>query len=193
MGNYKPIYMGAKETDSIIIDYRRVLYTSNFQDYRTLDKYPVIDSWAADLMLIVDTTHKIANADNYYEPIYYEAYPVYIVNQSEKAIDIGFANDVKLIMEAKNRDGEWESVEEKFMYSCGVGKIDIILPPNEFLLTSAPVFAGNFETELRLRMDDCHVSNSFKGTINETQFETYRHYKTNFVKNYLNNLKQNVR
>lgn len=56
---------------------------------------------------------------------------------------------------------------------CGNGVGTIILPPNEIVLSSAPIFNGNFKTELRLTVPKTDIySNTFDGSINYRQFES---------------------
>jgi hypothetical protein len=72
-------------------------------------------------------------------------------------------------MEAKDRSGIWQPVEERYMYACGNGINTVILPPSEIVLTSAVIYDGNFETDLRLNFMGAY-SNMFRGKINLAQF-----------------------
>jgi hypothetical protein len=54
---------------------------------------------------------------------------------------------------------------------CGTGLNSTLLPPNEIVVTTAPLYHGNYKTKLRLRYHKT-ISNEFNGKINLTQFES---------------------
>lgn len=118
-------------------------------------------SWEqADIEIQIDTKRKLNGS-----------YPVLLLNKEKDTILISYGTHLPLIMEAKNKKGEWKPIEGRFTYMCGNGVESLILPSNEILITSAPIFKGDFETELRLVVGK-NYSRPFKGRINYRQFES---------------------
>lgn len=104
------------------------------------------------------------------------SYPVLIRNINKDTITIAYGSQIALIMEAKDSLGKWKPIQEKFTYMCGNGVGTIILPPNEIIITLAPIFKGDFKTQLRLSLGE-NKSNAFWGSIN------YRQFKSKFDEN----------
>lgn len=183
-GDHNPYYFG-KLTDSISIErYLRPMLPpppppgtdtsewdfeprkGNFDNYFLdwMDNRDFKRRDSANLDISFDTTQIINNDGR-------KAFPVLIQNKSIDTIYIGYGSQIPLITEAKNKEGQWEPIEERFVYMCGNGLHSIILPPNEFVLTSELIYSGNFRTKLRIKMGR-HYSKEFNGTINESQFES---------------------
>ncbi|MDR7129792.1 hypothetical protein J2X69_002138 [Algoriphagus sp. 4150] len=101
----------------------------------------------------------------------YNAYPVWLTNLDTDTTLIGYGRHLPLFMEAIDSIGNWKPIQEPFVYFCGVGLNSIFLPPNESVLTLAPIFKGNFKTKLRVSLGDNH-SEEFEGYINYRQFES---------------------
>lgn len=128
---------------------------------------------SADLLIRVDTTQIIRNIDFteiQNSTFAFQAYPVYVINQSRDTAIVGFGSYISLIMEARDTIGKWKPIEHDHYFFCGTGLPTIILPPKQIVLTSATIQQGDFPTDLRLRMGP-NVSNSFKGSIYISQFE----------------------
>lgn len=114
----------------------------------------------AKIEIQLDTTKKLSNA-----------YPVVLTNIDTDTIFIGYGSHVPLIMEAIDTSGNWKPIQKRFIYMCGNGIGSFILPPNECVLTLAPIFQGNYKTKLRLTLGDNH-SKPFTGFINYRQFQS---------------------
>ncbi|MFZ5551932.1 MAG: hypothetical protein ACOZCO_02360 [Bacteroidota bacterium] len=145
-------------------------YRNYFSHWLFCEKYKHRDS--VDLSLAVDTTQIIANIFDGFNPdtLYCIAsYPVFLKNVSSDTVIIGYGEHIPIILEAKDESGNWNLIEEQYVYMCGVGLNSIILPPNEIVITSVRKFEGDFKTELRLKLGK-HYSNPFFGTINKNQF-----------------------
>ena len=100
-------------------------------------------------------------------------YPVFIKNLDADTISVGFGWQLPLIMEALDSNGAWRPIQERFRYMCGMGIGPVILPPGEIVLTTAPIYTGNFFTMLRLRVAGTSVfSNAINGHIRYRQFES---------------------
>lgn len=123
------------------------------------------------LKIIVDTTQLIRPRVNIH---HYsgDAYPVYIINQSNhwviQEIDLFFP----IIMEAKNKEGEWGPIE----YKIENNQLGLFhsLPPSSYFVTSAWKYKGNFQTKFRLKFKqqgNFTYSNEFSGSMNLSQFE----------------------
>ncbi len=107
------------------------------------------------------------------------SYPVIIGNLSKDYLDIGFGGYLPLILEAKDSSGQWQPVQRKFTFSCGMGLGSIILPPNEVALSTCPLYQGDYQTRMRLAfwgLDDFIYSNEFVGWINYDQFTDKKRY-----------------
>lgn len=111
-------------------------------------------------------------------------YPAMLRNRTKDTIPIGYGSIIPLILEAKNKNGKWEPIQEKFVYMCGNGVGTIILPPNEIALTLVPIFKGNYKTQLRLSMGS-NKSNVFWGKINYRQFESRFDENWEYKKDYV--------
>ena len=71
-------------------------------------------------------------------------------------------------MEAIDKNKKWRAIERPLI-GCGFGMTHVKLPPNEMVMSSAPIFKGEFETAFRIRIGE-NVSNIFFGSINPNQF-----------------------
>lgn len=111
------------------------------------------------------------------------SYPVLLTNIDADTTFIGYGSHIPLVMEALDSRGNWKAIQERFVYRCGVGLSSIILPPNECVLTLAPIFKGKYKTKLRLKIGK-NYSEPFIGFINYRQFESrfnqYGDYKDEY-------------
>jgi hypothetical protein len=138
------------------------------------------------LKIIVDTSQLISPRVNIHH-FSGDAYPVYIINQTNhwviQEIDLFFP----IIMEAKNKEGEWNPIEYK-IENNHLGLYHS-LPPSSYFVTSAWKFKGNFQTKFRLKFKqqgNFTYSNEFFGSMNLSQFEIPELPRTNTLgkKNY---------
>jgi hypothetical protein len=172
-GNYNPLYIG-QQKDSIYVSYKP-----------NLNKYFVYEGYkrsynrpdSSGITLFVDTTKVVSDYSMIWEDDgsmlstkSFKAFPVIVVNTTKDTLSIGYGDHLPIVMEAMNNKGNWRPIEEPYMYMCGTGLNEIILPPNEIVVTSAPVNKGKFKTKLRLRYNNI-VSEEFYGTINPSQFD----------------------
>ncbi|HPQ21778.1 MAG: hypothetical protein R2767_02480 [Chitinophagales bacterium] len=171
-------YKSQDRTDSIV---RHEKYQNESRNENLSDDitrfFPVNPSgdflpWdSAAIEIHIDTTQIIRNIDfeSYQDNTHaFKAYPVALTNNSNETIIVGYGTHLALIMEAKDSDGVWQPVEGYFSYSCGTGVPTIILPPADFILTSATIYAGDYETDLRLKIGN-NFSEVYRGTINLNQ------------------------
>jgi hypothetical protein len=98
-------------------------------------------------------------------------FPVFIKNISKDTLRIGEggSSDIfsRLIMEAKNKSGEWKPIEQYLFFSCGTGIKEYFILPNHIAITGAKIYKGKIKTELRLTMGKVH-SNSFIGYLDKS-------------------------
>lgn len=182
-GNFCPYYLGPWK-DSINVPYKQNLKKFFVYDGARM-RYHEPDS--VEILLVVDTTKIISDKKmNWgrkgieYSIEAYKAYPVFIVNLTNDTLNIGYGDHLPIIMEAMDNNGRWRPIEEPYIYFCGTGLNDIILPPKEIIVTAAPIDSGEIKTKIRLRFNKI-LSNEFSGTINPGQFESEekRYYKRN--------------
>ncbi len=124
-----------------------------------------------NLHIHIDTTKTVLNLHPRKKIKIDKSYPILLYNTSIKdTVKIGEDYHINLILEAQNKAGEWQAIERPFVYSCGHVLGYIILPPQNAALTSAIIFEGDFETQLRLKMDSLY-SSTFRGRIDVGQFK----------------------
>lgn len=179
--NYPPLYIG-KDADTIYINYfepplplgvdttiqtlrSKINPSENYSlDWETPKK---LEYWEiAKIEIKIDTTQIIKNIGHEY----FKAYPVMLKNYGKDTAYIGHETNIALIVEAKNKKGNWQAIEKHDMYGCGVGLRTIFLPSKYIAITSVSIYHGDFKTDLRLRIWN-NYSKSFKGNINIQQFE----------------------
>jgi hypothetical protein len=95
-------------------------------------------------------------------------FPVMFTNCNKDTIIIGNSTNIPIMMEALDSSGIWRAIHEDYVVGCGNGVGYIILPPNECVITLAPIFTGPFKAKLRLTIGENH-SEQFIGFINEQQ------------------------
>ncbi|WP_420572249.1 hypothetical protein [Kordia sp.] len=179
--NYRPIFLG-KFTDTLVIDHyvnRGSMLIDSFESFRKHFRYYHRDfgkttkASSKNINIAIDTTTIIKQVDFHdigNNHFILKAYPLYISNISTKdTISLGFNFDIRTGLEAKNREGIWQPIERMTFVGCPVGLQEFVLKPGDTILTSTPIFKGDFKTKLRLRLGDTY-SNEFEGYINEQQF-----------------------
>lgn len=117
-----------------------------------------------NLTVEIDTLNSINNL-----------YPVLISNKHSDTLFFKLGSYLDIVMEAKDSIGNWKSIEQANFYSCGIGLPNIILPPQNYILTFAPIYKGNYKTEMRLRFGD-NYSKTWFGRINYGQFKSNNYY-----------------
>ncbi|MEO8236447.1 MAG: hypothetical protein ABI549_13600 [Flavobacterium sp.] len=170
-----PLYIG-KISENITISYQTretVRKTETYKEY----KLPIKNS----LEIFVDTTRIIGIPMGIYE--YSKegkrndkiANPIFIKNRSKDTLNIGYAEYLPIIIEAKNRNGKWQPIQERMRFMCGNGIIDFYCPPENIVISAMQKYGGNFKTKLRLKYESFGskssiYSNEINGKINEKQF-----------------------
>ena len=169
-----PLYIG-RITNEIIISYQNcetVSKTKNRKKYKT--------PRANSLEIFIDTTRTIGIPMGFYRHSKEEkrndkiAYPFFMKNISKDTMNIGYAEFLPIIIEAKDRNGNWNAIQKKFTFDCGTGIQNFYFAPNNIIISSMKKFNGTFKTKLRLKYDFVGTeiySNIIDGEINEKQFE----------------------
>lgn len=111
---------------------------------------------------------------------HYKMYPIYIKNYSSKNTEIEkpiAGGDFFMILEAKNSENQWKPVEyfEQFGFLCGTGHQNYLIKPDNFFVGGIIKYEGEFLTDMRVKFrsfDKVFYSNTFKGKINHSQFES---------------------
>lgn len=116
---------------------------------------------------------------------YIQALPVFIYNPSRDTVYLEQQDGrVIMIQEAKDENGVWKPIE-LWRYSwCGNSYGAEGLLPNTMAIVKVFVYNGDFETEIRLKLKNGKniiYSDSYKGTINKSQFELPAEIKENYV------------
>jgi hypothetical protein len=138
-------------------------YSNYFQDL-AFGKKPLY--WNdSNIKITIDTTQKTRNIgrEKYgYTDFIHQAYPVILENTSDSTIIIGYGSQIPLILEVKDKNGDWKATEHMFTYMCGNGLPSILLPKGEIVLTSVPIIEGGEKKEFRLRIGE-NYSEEFLG------------------------------
>lgn len=92
------------------------------------------------------------------------------MNKHADTIVVGYGVLIPIILEAKNKQGKWNPIQDRYIVGCGTGVGHIFLPPNQIVITLAPIFNGDYKTQLRLKCGN-NYSNTFTGSIKYSQFE----------------------
>jgi hypothetical protein len=170
-----PLYIG-KISEEIKISYQNYKTVEKNQTFKKY-KFPKQNS----LEIFIDTTRIIGIPMGLYEYSKTEkrndkiANPIFIKNISNDTLIIGYAEYLPIIIEAKNRNGEWRPIQERMRFMCGNGIVDFYCPPNNIVISAMQKYNGNFKTKLRLKYESfgsksCVFSNEINGKINEKQF-----------------------
>lgn len=154
----QPLPFGMKKTILENIPVRENPFKKYYIEWDEEMKYK--DWTQCKIEIQIGSTYKISNL-----------FPVMLTNHDTDTIFIGYGSQIPLVMEGIDSTGAWKPIQERYIYMCGVGVSSIILPPNECLLTLAPIFNGNYKTKLRLTLGDNH-SKPFFGFINYRQFQS---------------------
>lgn len=168
---FKPIFFIGQPSDSL--DIQGSYYSLNsFENFVNSESFT--NTYRnTSLTIIVDTTQVIISEVGKWkkdriEYEYYRRYPI-LIQSSQDSVMIGFGHTTSMILEAQNEDGNWQKIEEPFVYMCGTGLYYIMLFKGQVALTSGIIYKGNFRTKLRYKLGNSY-SNEFYGTINKEQF-----------------------
>lgn len=145
------------------VTYKKVEHTPNpYYDYRSDYYYSDEDSFKISVQ--IDTSE---SANNFY--------PVLLTNTINDTIRFSHGHYINIIMEAKDARGSWHPIQTPHQYFCGTGLPVINLLPKTCLLTLAPIFKGNYKTQLRLRLGK-NYSKPWFGRIHYGQFKRNNYY-----------------
>jgi len=129
----------------------------------------------ANLKIYVDTTQNLSERN--------ARHSVFIKNIYKDTVVIAFGQIIDATMEALNKNGEWQPIERPWRWSCGTGIGQIMLPPNEIVITSAVKYTGEFKTQMRIKIGKSY-SNIFQGSIHPRQFKSMFTKAGNYTKEY---------
>jgi hypothetical protein len=178
-GNYKPIYLGDKQS-TLFVDYWIQKYTKDpnlikplsyqvseydsiseeywnkYKSYFPLHNSVDLLNWdSADIRIHIDTSCVIRNIelkDWNTDTIIYNAYPVILVNKMDSDVIVGHGFQIPLIIEVANEENNWVPIEIVYSHLCANGLRSVILPKNEIIITSLPISKGISKTKMRLKL-----------------------------------------
>lgn len=105
------------------------------------------------LRIFVDTTQMVNSC-----------YPVFVTNQWIDTVILCTGDYLPFWLEAKNKNGDWQPLQERHFYGCGTGLKTFILPPKEIVLSFLRKPQGRFNTKIRLT-NGFIQSNSIQASI----------------------------
>jgi hypothetical protein len=190
--NYIPLYIGVPK-DTIKVDYYFTEYGMEFipdglssEDYEAMtNDHPMKKYYIAikdtvkykrfneaKLQIYVGKDVRIKNRSSYiqWENKFVSAVPVWIKNTDKDTVLISYGDYIPLTLLAEDGN-EFKPIEKNFVYQGIYGFNYIILPPGEVLIVSVPIYEGEMEVEMRLKLGQ-HSSQPFTGRINKTQFQS---------------------
>ncbi len=176
-GIFEPLYIG--QMDSIISTDKSYLNDSNY-NWRTVNLKNFENS-NLKFQIQIDTTNIIYQENFYIDYVSsyksdsihsknYKSYPVYMLNNDNQKLTIGWGDKIPISKEAKDSLGNWRTIETAFSHFCGTGLKALNLAPNEIVLTSTIIYSGEYKTKIRLRYKGIY-SNEIEQSINYNQFE----------------------
>jgi hypothetical protein len=99
-----------------------------------------------------------------------------IRNNSDSVVYVPIEdNQLVLVQEAKDQDGNWKPIEYFIHSDCGVSYSSFNIRPWESCEFKIAKYCGNFTTTMRVRMSMNHqiyLSEEFEGSLNYSQFTT---------------------
>lgn len=185
-----PVYYLGKRRDTLSLTDHPIPYRQFFSEEPEYNgRFLALD--VADLKLFVDTSvvtyysyseiveskyplksmFEAENKPEEYKVISHLAYPVFMYNNSESLLFVGDGNVLGgTTIEAVDSIGQWKAAVHRFEYRCGTGLRELVLKPNEMLVSKYPVRKGAVYTRLRLkfmpwRSGEPLYSNEFWGNI----------------------------
>ena len=172
---FSPVYIGEKKNE-VSLTYKTEKIGNRVEQWDR-HKRPNEKS----LIITIDTRRIIGSPmgvwEYYKKPEYRNekmAFPVFIENLSTDTLNIGFGDILPIIIEAKDKEGKWRPIQRQFIYDCGKGLSEFYLAPSQISITTMKIFAGDFNTKLRLAYGysgDKIYSNEIDGQINLGQFD----------------------
>lgn len=137
--------------------------------YAGIDNYPRKQTFALlnQLTLKVDTADLTVFTDKYF------GHKLYLINASQDTVNIPTQDGrIKIIQQAKNKNGEWQDIDNFINSFCGNSYYTLRLAPKEYQIFATPIFKGEFKTQLRFKLEiDKQIiySNLYTGQINYGQ------------------------
>jgi hypothetical protein len=100
--------------------------------------------------LIDYRTYKNARIDIQYNPEikFSNSFPVMISNLTTDTIDIAFNEEIPLIIEGIDSLGNWRPIQQVFSFFCALGSQKTLLPLKDCIVTLAPMFQEDNQTQL---------------------------------------------
>lgn len=154
-------------------------YVDSYLDsfYVNLNRIPIEKaqgSYPSNLKVYVDTTHLCVYQDRVLMREKKLFRPTYIMNLDSTLQFLHNKNqNIIAVQEALDSNGNWSLIELTNLDFCGNGYGYIPIEPQEYVLTLAPVYDGNYKTKIRYKIiskDTVLYSNEYTGYINYNQF-----------------------
>ncbi len=181
---FAPIYLG--DIKPIVqLTYKPEL-TGNRID---MDNHKMKSPTDSTLFLSIDTNRIVGMPmsiwEYYRKPEYRRgimAFPVFLENISNDTLDVGFGDlFTDIIVEAKNKEGQWQRLSRPYIFECGTDMKKIFLAPHQIAITAMPVCQGDFHTQLRLvfllKDNECLYSNNIECFVDEEMFNSKKNTK----------------
>ena len=142
------------------------------------------------MRIFVDTAFSLSHTVNYEHfdqkqektvldsIISYQAIPIFVYNRSKQNIAVGWSNSLGyVVMQAKNKKGQWSDIEQPMDYYCVTGARLLIIEPNQMIVAKLIKHEGSIRAICRLKFANFNgvvYSNTFTDNIDEQQLTEKR-------------------
>lgn len=96
-------------------------------------------------------------------------YPVIIENIYPSFFKVGYGDELDLIFEAINVNGNWDAISHPPIRFCGTGLQSVSLCSKEIVISALPITQGEFKTKGRIKLGQA-TSNEIFIAIDSTTF-----------------------
>ena len=173
-----------KNLTKLDIDYRiessvrNSYYSYNHIENKKIDELDNIDYDEKDISLVL-TNEKTDFLNNY------EGISLYLINELDFQVSAPSVDGaLYLVLQAKDNNGIWRSIENYPSSSCGMSYVDTKIDPMQYWKYSVPKYSGGVKTSIRAELQikgkgndliKLH-SNESPGYINPAQFWRTAYY-----------------
>ncbi|NOS84477.1 MAG: WG repeat-containing protein [Ignavibacteria bacterium] len=173
-----------KDTSVLNIDYRIQSFVSNsYYSYNHIEN-KLIDE-LIDIDYIEDNISLVLTNEKTIFLNKFEGISLYLINGLDFQVSAPSVDGaLYLVLQAKDKDGNWKSIENYPNSSCGLSYVDTKINPRQYWKYSVPKYSGGYKTKLRAELqingkDNKPISiysNEISGFINPAQFWRTTYY-----------------
>jgi len=88
---------------------------------------------------------------------------------SRNFLEVTHGSCVQIEIQVKDEEDNWQTITYPYQRYCGTGLYSHPIFPDDIVITSIPVFKGNYKTKARIKIFD-YYSDEFQIGINNSIF-----------------------